>query len=49
MQEREKRVGPIQIPTANRTTSPVRNPIPASQSPTKVRLLLSRMPIEHFS
>ena len=41
MQEREKRVGPIPIPASNRTASPIQNPIPTSQSPTKVMSLSS--------
>jgi hypothetical protein len=36
MQEREKRVGPIQIPTLNRAASPPQTKISTSQSPTKI-------------
>jgi hypothetical protein len=36
MQERERRVGPTQIPIFNRTASPTQTKISTSQSPTKV-------------
>jgi hypothetical protein len=36
MQERERRVGPTQIPILNRATTPIQNTISNSQSPSKV-------------
>lgn len=49
MQERERRVGPIQVPTLNRTASPTPNPIPTSQSPNKVLPLRYRIFIKNAS
>jgi hypothetical protein len=40
MQERERRVGPTQIPIFNRTASPTQTKISTSQSPTKVNFPL---------
>lgn len=36
MQERERRVGPRQMPVLNRTASPPQTNFSTSQSPTKV-------------
>ena len=49
MQERERRVGPTQIPVLNRTASPLPSTISNSQSPTKVNLSLSEIHFLGFS